>query len=182
MGNLRITCPECKTTNKIPKSQKVFNCRKCNSTVFNDEKAKERFKFLKKISGVEKSNQTKSRDNNKEDIKKATQNLYISIGSDVTRKDFENAKKKLIQLFYIDNTYPDKYFLMLLIQLKVTSTVEAYDAFRKLSKKKRQLLLETNYIQNLHLHPQYRLFIDDLIRHAYHKKIRKNQRMKLQLG
>lgn len=179
MANITISCPECKTKNKIPKNKAVFNCKKCSYTIFNNQKTKERFKLLKKITGTSDNNSAKKREENKIVIRSGVENLYSSINEDLGKGKLKDVESKLIQLFQIDNTFFNKYLCLLLLKLKVSNTVDAYDAFRKQNKKNRTLLMNSNFFQILHLSLLYRPFIDDLILHTYFKKIKKNDRMNL---
>lgn len=181
MKTIKIACPQCKTKNKVPKDKRVFNCKKCSYTIFNNTQVKTRFKMLKKITGVSEKNEAKKREENLTEIRMGVNSLYASIDEDFGKRKLKDAEKKLLQLFNFDNSFDNKYLCLLLIQLNVSNTQDAYDAFRKLHKKKQMQILKSNYFQILHQNEIYREFLDDMIRHAFFKKKKKNERIEVSI-
>lgn len=181
MANITISCPECKTKNKVSRDKKVFNCKKCNYTIFNNAKTKERFKMLRKITGASNKNSSKKRDGNLNEIRSGIGNLYASINEDLNKNKLKDAEKKMYQLFNFDNTFDNKYLCLFLLKLNVNSTVEAYDAFKKLNKKKKSEMLNSTYYQRLHNNALYRPLLDDIMKHSYIKKRKKSDRLQISI-
>lgn len=181
MALIKITCPECKTKNKVLKDKKVFNCKKCSYTIFSNVEVKERFKLLKKITGASVKNANIKRKENLFELQSGIKNLYSTISDDFKNGKLKDAEKKCMQLFTFDNSNIDKYFYLFLLQLDVSSTSEVYDTFKKLSKKKRSKIMNSNYFQILHQSLEYRTFLNDVIMHTYFKKRKKKNRIKLSI-
>jgi ribosomal protein S27AE len=181
MATIKVSCPECKTKNKVSRDKKVFNCKKCGYTVFNNAKTKERFKMLRKITGASNKNSSRKREGNLNEIRNGIGTLYTAINEDLGKNKLSDAEKKTLQLFNFDNTFDNKYLILFLLKLNVSNTQDAYDAFKKLKTKKKSEMLNSSYFQRLHNNPLYRPLIDDIIVHSFHKKRKKADRLAISI-
>lgn len=121
------------------------------------------------------------RKNNLKTLEDTTNELNKSIIDHLENSDFKTSLEQAKELFYYDNSSPDKYYYLLLGHLKAKNSVVLYTKFKRLNRKKRQKLLQSAIFAKLYESEKYQPLMIDLIHHAYYKTRHKTDRYEIQL-
>lgn len=179
MATVKIICPSCNKKHKITDKRHIFLCEECGFPVIHDTTPKERFKLLKKITSSEEKSEARVRQENLSTIRTGVRNLHNQIIEDLDNGHYKAAELKLSQLFLIDNSSLEKYWYLFLLELGVSGSYDAYDAFRKKGQKKQELLMRSGTFQLLHNDERYRPLLDSIILHTYYQKLPDDDRISL---
>ncbi|AIO18095.1 hypothetical protein KQ51_00192 [Candidatus Izimaplasma bacterium HR1] len=115
------------------------------------------------------------------ELQELTNKLYDELDTLLEKKKFSNALAKAQELFYLDNSSEDKYMYLLLAKVKARSTVELYDSILKQKKFDRKHIIESIIFEKLYRSEKYSHLIDDIILHVNYKKVKKNNRISMNL-
>jgi hypothetical protein len=96
-------------------------------------------------------------------------------------EDYDEVKKAVTEVYKYDNTNPIKDFYLLLGTLKVNQSKDCYKAIKKLKKKNRIALFDSNLMQNLFIHPKTRPLVTDLYYHCFVEKVPKGKQLELDI-
>jgi len=121
------------------------------------------------------------REDNLRTLENTKNDLANSIIENLENSKFKIALEHSKELFYYDNTSPDKYYYLLLSELKAKNSVLLYDKFKKLKKSKRTKILQSTVFSKLYESETYKPLIIDLIRHVYYHKRHKTDRYEIEL-
>ena len=123
----------------------------------------------------------KKRETDLNELRELTNKLYDEIDVLLEKKKFAPALEKAQELFYLDNSSEDKYMYLLLAKVKARNTVELYDALLKQKRIERKRVVESIIFEKLYRSEKYSHLIDDLILHMNYKKVKKNNRISMNL-
>jgi hypothetical protein len=179
MANVKITCPSCHKKHKIADNRHIFLCSECGFPVIHDTTPKERFKLLKKITSSEEKSEARIRQENLQAIRTGVRNLHNRINEHLENGKYKDAELDLSQLFLIDNTSIEKYWYLFLLELGVSSSVDAYEAFRKKGQKKQEQIMRSGTFQLLHHDERYQALLDSILLHTYYQKLPEEERISL---
>ena len=84
-------------------------------------------------------------------------------------------------MFYYDNGSPDKFYYLLLSELKAKDSIVLYDRFKRLKSKRRDQILKSTIFSRLFESEKYQPLMMDLIHHVHYHKRHKSDRIEIQI-
>ncbi len=123
----------------------------------------------------------KRREQSLKTVKETIDGLYKESKQLLQNKKYKQAMSKALELFYYDNSNPDKYLLVLLAKIKARNTIEAYDAINKTKKKEKYQFENSIIIQQLFDSEKYHDYMEDLMFSYTYKKRKKSARINIDI-